>query len=230
MSQKMLRVPLLNLLFICIIAISFYCAIPDDPAQNPQNVEITFIAGSNSDTVTIGDSLTFKLFVRYPHLVDSIVINSGDSVVLTLNILSDSIPVSLISSVPGKYALTITGHCQQNVTTTTKGSFFVKSIPIILATQPANITAINSTSALFIVKASGNPIPIIQWYRDTIPLNGETRDTLRIDTVTTSMNGSQFRALLTNSVDSLWSSAATLTVLDNVSRFDSVQWDRSVWW
>jgi hypothetical protein len=230
MSQKTLRVSLFNYLLIFIITIPFYCTLPEDPAQNPQNVEITFITGSDGDTVSIGDSISFRLAVLYPYLVDSVVIHSGDSVLLTLRNISDTLNVSLFSSLPGKHPFTITGYCQRNVTTSTISSIFVKSLPIVVDRQPGNITAINAASALFTVKASGNPLPSVQWYRDSIPLTGETHDTLKIDTVSTLMNGSRFRALLTNSTDTLWSSAAILTVLDNISRFDTVRWDSSVWW
>lgn len=230
MNKKTVLIVSLIHLVILLCMFLFYCKLPQDPAQNPQNVEITFLTESDDDTVTIGDSVTFKLSVLYPYLVDSVVIKSGDSVVLTLRSLSDTLSVSLSTIFPGKYPLTITGYCQQNVTTTTQGSVFVKSVPISIAIQPGNNTAVNTTSALFIVKASGNPVPSIQWFRDSTLLAGQTRDTLRIDTVTTSMNGSRYRALLFNSADSLWSSSATLTVLDNVSRWDAVRYDNSVWW
>ena len=92
----------------------------------------------------------------------------------------------------------------------------VVSAPTI-GTQPADTTVTEGQSASFTVAASGDSLTY-QWQQST---NGSdwtnvgsstSSNTYTIDNITTSMSGTQYRCMVSNSAGSVTSSAATLTV------------------
>ncbi len=110
-------------------------------------------------------------------------------------------------------------------TDTTAATLTVDYAPTV-TTQPANASVISGATATFTVAASGNPAPTVQWQvstnsgstwtNDTTDA-GNTTDTLTVASTTTSESGYQYRAVLTNSVGSATSNAATLTVALNTA-------------
>ncbi len=95
--------------------------------------------------------------------------------------------------------------------------------PTITA-QPADQTVGMGANVTFSASASGTPMPTLQWQvsknsggtwtnvTDASPYSGAMTGTLAIAAVTIGLNGYQYRCVATNSVDSVNSSAATLTV------------------
>jgi hypothetical protein len=73
-------------------------------------------------------------------------------------------------------------------------------------------------SASFEAAAEGVPTPTVQWQVSTnggtswSNVSGDTSDTLNISDATTSESGNQYRAVFTNVVEAVGSTAATLTV------------------
>ena len=73
-------------------------------------------------------------------------------------------------------------------------------------------------TATFTAAASGNPTPTVQWQVSTdggntfTPIAGTTSTTLSITNTTAAQNGSEYEAVFTNSVGTVTTSAATLTV------------------
>ncbi len=90
--------------------------------------------------------------------------------------------------------------------------------PPAVTTQPANQTVSAGNTATFTAAASGNPAPTVQWQLSTnggssfSNISGATSTTLSLSSVTASMNGFEYQAVFTNSVGSVTTSAATLTV------------------
>jgi hypothetical protein len=84
--------------------------------------------------------------------------------------------------------------------------------------QPTNQTVAAGATATFTAMASGNPAPTVQWQVSTdggatfSNVSGATSTTLMLSTVTVALNNYQYRAVFTNSVGSVNSTAATLTV------------------
>jgi hypothetical protein len=86
--------------------------------------------------------------------------------------------------------------------------------------QPTNQTVAAGGTATFTAAASGNPAPTVQWQVSTD--NGttfsnvsgapSTSTTLTLTAVALSQSGNQYHAVFTNSVGSITSNAATLTV------------------
>jgi len=77
--------------------------------------------------------------------------------------------------------------------------------------QPLNQTVCQGTGVSFTAAASGDPVPSVQWQRNTINISGATSTTFTIPTPTTSDNGS-YRAVFTNPGGSVTSNAAALSV------------------
>lgn len=96
--------------------------------------------------------------------------------------------------------------------TTTGG----ESAPVV-TTQPVNLTVNAGQAATFTAAASGSPTPAVQWQLSTNSgttwndISGATSTTYSF-TASSADNGKQYRAVFTNSLGSVSSNAATLTV------------------
>ena len=93
---------------------------------------------------------------------------------------------------------------------------FVGTAPAV-TTQPTGTTVVEGQTASFTVAGSGNPSPQVQWDVSTdggttfTPILGADSPTLSVVT-TASDDQNQYEAVLTNSIGSVTSSAATLAV------------------
>lgn len=81
--------------------------------------------------------------------------------------------------------------------------------------QPLSQSAPAGSSVTFEVRASGDQPLNYQWQRNGASIAGATSPTYTIGSVTGSDNGTQFRAVVTNSFGSVTSASASLTVLAN---------------
>lgn len=85
------------------------------------------------------------------------------------------------------------------------------SAPAIVQ-HPANFAATVGGRAMFVVLASGNPAPSVQWQRNNVDIPGATSTALTVGPVDLTDDGAAFRARLSNSQGAATSGAATLTV------------------
>lgn len=92
--------------------------------------------------------------------------------------------------------------------TVTPGS---TSAPMINA-HPSSQTVIEGSAVTFSVSASGSPAPTFQWQRDGGDIPGATHASFTLNSAQAADNGSTWRVIVTNSVDSVTSTSATLTV------------------
>jgi Immunoglobulin domain/Immunoglobulin I-set domain len=81
-----------------------------------------------------------------------------------------------------------------------------------ITTQPENQTVTAGQTASFSVVASGTAPLSYQWQKNGSAISGATSSTYTTPATSTSDNGSQFKVVVTNSVGSTPSNAATLTV------------------
>ena len=120
----------------------------------------------------------------------------------------------------GTYTITAVATDAVGISTTsspvtiTIASSLAPSITI----QPANMTVTASTGASFNIAATGVPSPTYQWKKKASgsssysSISGATSATYTVSSTTTSMSGTQYECVVTNSAGSVTSSAATLTV------------------
>ena len=86
-----------------------------------------------------------------------------------------------------------------------------------ITTQPQNQSVSVGQPATFSVVASGSMPLSYQWQRNNTNISGATSSSYTLPSVTASDNGSSFRCILTNSVGSVTSNAAILTVTGNAA-------------
>ncbi len=81
-----------------------------------------------------------------------------------------------------------------------------------ITTQPSNQSVTVGSTATFSVVATGTTPLTYQWQKGTTPITGATAASYTTAATTSSDNGAQFEVAVTNSVGSITSNAATLTV------------------
>jgi hypothetical protein len=79
-------------------------------------------------------------------------------------------------------------------------------------TEPASLTVPEGTNVVFSIVTSGAPEPTYQWTFNSQPISGATSSSLTIDGVGT-INQGNYACVATNSVSTVTSSTAVLTVL-----------------
>src|SRR6266849_3578646 len=84
--------------------------------------------------------------------------------------------------------------------------------PPTIMTPPANQTVAVGQTATFSVTASGTAPLSYQWQNNGVDISGATSASYTTPAATTQDNGAQFRVVVSNSVGSATSNAATLTV------------------
>ena len=88
----------------------------------------------------------------------------------------------------------------------------------VVTTNPLSQTLTVGQDASFTAAASGNPTPTVQWMVEPAggstfsPISGATADTLDLGTATLTESGNEYQAVFTNSVGTVTTTAATLTV------------------
>ncbi len=95
--------------------------------------------------------------------------------------------------------------------TSTAATLTVNSPPSI-TTQPVNQTVNAGQAATFSVVAAGTAPLTYQWQKNQVNIVGATAAAYTTPATTSADNGASFRVVVTNSVTSITSSAATLTV------------------
>jgi len=99
---------------------------------------------------------------------------------------------------------------------TNSASLFVL-VPPSISQQPTNLSVVTGSPAGFSVGASGVPSVKYQWSRNGTPLPNATNSSYSLASVTGVDNGVVFTVTITNSVGSVTSSNATLTVLSTIT-------------
>jgi len=84
--------------------------------------------------------------------------------------------------------------------------------PPTITTQPSDQDVIVGQTAVFSVAAAGTAPLSYQWQKDTTAITGATSATYTTPAATSADNGSQFNVVVSNSLGSITSNSATLTV------------------
>jgi hypothetical protein len=115
---------------------------------------------------------------------------------------------STTASSAGQYSLVATNWLGS--TTSTVAALTVIS-PVSITTQPTAQTVITGNTATFSVVATGSAPLTYQWSKDGVAISGATAASYALAS-TTAANAGSYTVLITNSVGSVTSAPATLTV------------------
>ena len=188
------------------------CVSPDDKfviIQSSTNNDFFLMSLTNGvpDISTLTTNLTVATsggttcYAATWDAADNIYITSGGS--QTLHILSPGMTTTCVTS---------------NTASCTNGSFQFTATSAALPaiqTPPTNQTVQCSSNASFAVQASGAGIGY-QWYLANLPITGATNATLNLGPVSVSQSGGNFKVVVSNSLNSVTSQVAVLTVVDTL--------------
>jgi hypothetical protein len=159
-----------------------------------------------SQTVLAGSSVTFKVVATG---------NPAPTYQWSLNgtpLSGDTKASLMLTNVnganDGTYTVTVTNS--QGSVTSAGAILTVNEAPAITS-QPMSQSAEEGSSVSFTVVATGTPAPTYQWYLGGAPLSGATSATLTMANVQPANAGS-YVVVVTNSLGTVTSKAATLTV------------------
>ena len=115
----------------------------------------------------------------------------------------------------GTYSVVVTNAYGSVFSTSATISVSQPVAPAII-TQPQATFAVVGGSATFSVDATGTPTPGFQWFKDGAPVSGGTNRTLTLNAVSTG-NAGTYSVVVSNTLGTAVSSAATLTVTPQLS-------------
>jgi hypothetical protein len=95
---------------------------------------------------------------------------------------------------------------------TSGNAILTVSAPPLIATQPASQTVLAGKSATFLVTASGTGPLTYQWNKNGVAISGATSASYTTPATTAQDNQSQFTVIVANSLGTITSAVATLTV------------------
>ncbi len=187
-------------------------------AQNGKLWKLTLTSGISAPTITTqpaGQSVTAGASVTFTAAA------SGNPTP-TYQWQKGGVNISGATSATYTIVTTAAGDAGTYAVVATNSSGFVTSATAALTvsaalaapnvtTQPLSQTVTAGTSVTFTAAASGNPTPTYQWQKGGVNISGATSATYTIASTMLSDAGN-YTVIVTNSVSSVTSSAATLTV------------------
>ncbi len=109
----------------------------------------------------------------------------------------------------GAYTVVVTNPAG---TVTSAAAVLTVNAPPVITAQPANQSVVVGQTATFSVTATGNPTPTYQWRKGGVAIGGATGSTYTTPVTVIGDSGSTFDVVVTNSLGTVTSTAATLTV------------------
>jgi len=175
---------------------------PAPPVITTQPVSRTVTAGQTASfSVTVSGTSSFT----YQWKKNGTAVSGATSASYTT-------PATTTSDNGAQFAVTVTNSVGNVTSSTATLTVNAASVAPSITTQPASSTVIAGHTASFAVSYSGTSPFTFQWKKNGTAVSGATSASYTTPTTTPSDSGSQFTVVVTNSMGSLTSSAATLTV------------------
>ncbi len=172
--------------------------VPVAPSVTSQPADVSVVAGGSA-TFTVAASGTAVLSYQWQKGGVPLAGATSASYTIAATQTSDA----------GSYTCVVTNSAGS--ATSNAATLIVTLAPPTIVSQPASLTAAVGGNATFTVSASGAAPFSYQWQKGGVPLSGATSSSYTIDTVSLGDAGT-YACVVTNSVSSVTSSAATLTV------------------
>jgi hypothetical protein len=180
------------------------------------NIAPSITIQPNASTVTAGSAASFSVVasgtatLAYQWRKDGSAISGATS--STYSISSTS------TSDAGSYTVVVTNSAGS---ATSNAATLMVTVAPTITTQPSSSSVISGSAASFSVAASGTATLTYQWRKDGAAISGATSSTYSISSTSTSDAGS-YTVVVTNSVGSVTSNAATLAVTAAAPRLYSL--------
>lgn len=170
----------------------------------------TITTQPTAQTAAVGGSATFSVTatgdatLTYQWSRDDVVLPSAQSATLTLS--------SLTAADAGNYSVVVKNALGS--ATSVAVSLTITGLPPAIVTSPSARTVSAGSTATFAVVASGSPTLTYQWRKAGVALTGNTSATTAALTLTNAQatDATNYDVVITNSVGSVTSVAAALTV------------------
>jgi len=175
-------------------------AIATAPAITTQPASQTVNAGA---TVIFTVSATGTAPLNYQWKKSGVNISGATTATLTLS--------SVTTASAGNYAVTVTNSAGSITSSTATLTVNVVTAAPTITTQPASQTVTAGATVTFTVNATGTAPLSYQWMKGGASISGATTATLTLSSVTTASAGS-YTVLVSNSIGTVTSAAAILTV------------------
>ena len=165
-----------------------------------------FALHPTSQTVNAAGSVTFSALASgspaptYQWRKNGTAITGATAATLTLS--------NVTTAAAGTYTVTATNSVSS--VTSNGATLTVRQAPVFTR-HPASQTVDESSTVTFAASATGTPTPTYQWRKNGTAITGATAATLTLSNVTTATAGT-YTVTATNSVSSVTSNGATLTV------------------
>ena len=172
--------------------------IPPTITSQPQSQTLTLAPNLNA-TFVVGVSGTYPIGFQW--FFNGIRLSAATNTSLQLN--------NLQATNAGNYKVVVTNFAGSVTSAVALLAFY--AAPVITA-QPQNQTATQGLTATLSVGATGTPAPSYQWSLNSTNIFGATSATLTLTNVQ-SANAGSYKVVVSNSVGSVTSSNANLTVL-----------------
>jgi hypothetical protein len=179
---------------------------------NPTTGAPTITAEPANQTVTVGQTATFAVLssgtapLSYQWLKNGANISGATSASYTTPATTTSDSGATFKAVISNSA----GNTTSNAAILTVNA--AQTGPSI-TTQPASQTVASGQTVTFTVAATGTAPLSYQWFENGTAISGATSSTYTIPATTTSDNGDVFKVTVSNSVSSVTSNSATLTIV-----------------
>jgi hypothetical protein len=164
-----------------------------------------------SQTVTAGQTATFAVAATGTSTLTYQWKKNGTAITGATS-TSYTTPATTSSDNGAQFTVTVTNSAG-NVTSSA-ATLTVTAAPVApsITTQPASQTVTAGQTATFTVAATGTATLTYQWNKNGTAITGATSTSYTTPATTSSDNGAQFAATVTNSLGNVTSSTATLTV------------------
>jgi len=172
------------------------------PAITTQPLSRTIVAGTSA---TFNVTATGTAPMTYQWRVNGAPISGA-----TLS--SYTTPAETTSNTNAQFTVAVTNSVGSTISNAAVLTVSAAAVAPTITTQPLSRTTVAGTSATFNVTASGTAPMTYQWRMNGTPISGATSSSYTTPAETTSNTNAQFTVAVTNSVGSVTSNAAVLTV------------------
>jgi hypothetical protein len=199
-------------IFFFALALALWgCAGTMNPSSSTNATAPSFASQPASQTVTVGQSGVFSVMVTgTAPLTYQWQKNNANVVSATSSTYTTTATVSGDNGATFRVVVTnpVTSITSNSATLTVTTS----SVGPSITTQPANQTVTAGQTATFSVVAAGTAPLSYQWQKNNANIPGATSASYTTPATVSGDNGATFRVMVTNSVTSITSNSATLTV------------------